>query len=186
MPTRSPRTCSLTTGELSTHTPLIQPLVPATQFRTRRRQPRQTRVVKADLSNGSLQSLAIMLHVCHVSWQATRVRSGGTSRPAVKGPGRCVNDCDRRVGGAGHATVGSCVSQTHVSWLELGAHPRARRTDTCRGGQMSRSGRPMALFDGIGKKLDKMKDDLAFDNWAPQSARAWGKSASPMDSVRSG
>merc|ERR1711966_154489 len=47
-----------------------------------------------------------------------------------------------------------------------------------RQGQLSRGreGGPMALFEGIGKKLDKMKDDMAFDNWAPQSARAWGKS----------
>lgn len=57
---------------------------------TRRQNSLRQPGVKADLSDGSLRYLALMLLVFHVSWQATRVWSGGTSRPAVKGPGRCV------------------------------------------------------------------------------------------------
>mmetsp|Transcript_7850 Transcript_7850/g.14904 ORF Transcript_7850/g.14904 Transcript_7850/m.14904 type:complete len:296 (+) Transcript_7850:110-997(+) len=35
--------------------------------------------------------------------------------------------------------------------------------------------RTQAVFEDISKKVDKFVDGMRFDNWAPRSARAWGK-----------
>eukprot|EP00240_Pyramimonas_obovata_P018862 CAMPEP_0118935696 /NCGR_PEP_ID=MMETSP1169-20130426/15783_1 /TAXON_ID=36882 /ORGANISM="Pyramimonas obovata, Strain CCMP722" /LENGTH=74 /DNA_ID=CAMNT_0006878755 /DNA_START=86 /DNA_END=307 /DNA_ORIENTATION=- len=35
--------------------------------------------------------------------------------------------------------------------------------------------RPTVMAGDFGKKFDKFIDSWRFDNWAPKSARAWGK-----------